>query len=62
MHGGEKARLSSAITGALTVTVLMNGLAFWGVDTNMINLIKGVLFVAIVGLAYDKSKGKLVEQ
>ena len=62
MHGGEKAKLSSAITGALTVTILMNGLALWGLDTNMINLVKGVLFVSIVGLAYDKSKGKLVEQ
>lgn len=60
MRGGEKARLSSAIIGALTVTVLVNGLTLWGVDANLVNGIKGLLFVVIVGLSYDRSMGKLV--
>lgn len=60
MRGGERSRLSSAIVGALTVTVLVNGLTLWGVDANLLNGIKGLLFVAIVALSYDRSMGKLV--
>jgi ribose transport system permease protein len=60
MRGGERSRISSAIIGALTVTVLMNGLTLWGVDVFLISGIRGLLFVAIVALSYDRSMGKLV--
>lgn len=60
LRGGERAKLSAAVIGALTVTVLINGLALWGVDAYAVNLIKGVLFVSIVALSYDRSMGKLV--
>lgn len=60
MRGGEKCRFISAIIGAITVAVLENGLVLWGLDLSLVNGIKGLLFVAIVGLSYDKSLGKLV--
>lgn len=60
MSGGDRSRLSSAIVGALTVTILVNGLTLWGVDANLVNGIKGLLFVAIVAISYDRSMGKLV--
>lgn len=60
MRGGEKGRFVSAIIGALTVALLENGLVLWGLDPNLVYGIKGILFVAIVGLTYDKSLGKLV--
>jgi ribose transport system permease protein len=60
MMGGDKSRISSAIIGALTVTVLVNGLTVWGVDANLINGIKGLLFIVIVAMSYDRSMGKLV--
>lgn len=60
MRGGEKCRFMSAIVGAITVAVLENGLVLWGLDLNLVNGIKGLLFVIIVGLSYDKSLGKLV--
>lgn len=60
MRGGEKCRFLSAIIGALTVTILENGLTLWGLDVNLVNGVKGILFVVIVGLSYDKSLGKLV--
>lgn len=60
MRGGERAKLSAAIVGALTVTILVNGLTLWGVDVFLVNGIKGILFVAIVALSYDRSMGKLV--
>ena len=60
MSGGEKSRLVSAIVGAVTATMLTNGLALWGIDPNLIGGIKGVIFVVIIALTYDRSAGKLV--
>lgn len=60
MAGGDRAKISSAIIGALTVTALTNGLGMWGLDTTLISGVKGVLFVIIVALSYDRSAGKLV--
>lgn len=60
MRGGEKCRFMSAVIGALTVAILENGLVLWGLDVALVNGVKGLLFVAIVGLSYDKSQGKLV--
>lgn len=60
MRGGEKCRFMSAVIGALTVAILENGLVLWGLDVTLVNGVKGLLFVAIVGLSYDKSQGKLV--
>lgn len=60
MSGGEKAKLSSAIVGAITTMLLTNGLAVWGIDPALIGGIKGVIFVIIIGLTYDRSTGKLV--
>lgn len=61
MAGGEKSKISSAIIGALTVTFLTNGLGLWGLDATLISGVKGVLFVIIVALSYDRSAGKLVD-
>lgn len=60
MSGGDKASVSSAIVGALTAILLTNGLTVWGLDPNLVNGVKGLLFVAIIGLSYDRSMGKLV--
>ena len=60
MAGGEKSKISAAIVGALTVTCLTNGLGLWGLDATLISGVKGVLFVVIVALSYDRSAGKLV--
>lgn len=60
MTGGDRSRISSAIIGALTVTCLSNGLSLWGLDALLVSGVKGLLFVAIVALSYDRSAGKLV--
>lgn len=60
MSGGDKASVGSAIIGALTAVLLTNGLTVWGLDPNLVNGVKGLLFVAIIGLSYDRSQGKLV--
>ena len=58
--GGEKSKISSAILGALTVSFLVNGLQVWGLDVGLVNGVKGLLFVIIVALSYDRSDGKLI--
>ena len=60
MTGGDRSKISSAIIGALTVTCLSNGLQLWGLDALLVSGVKGILFVIIVALSYDRSAGKLV--
>jgi ribose transport system permease protein len=59
--GGDRARLHSAVIGAVTVSILTNGLTLWGLDPMLVNGVKGLLFLVIIGLSYDRSKGKLVQ-
>ncbi len=60
MTGGDRSKIASAIIGALTVTCLSNGLQLWGLDPILVSGVKGILFVVIVALSYDRSAGKLV--
>lgn len=59
--GGDKSRLQAAVVGAITVSILTNGLTLWGLDPMLVNGVKGILFLAIVGISYDRSSGKLVQ-
>lgn len=60
LAGGARAHLPATIVGALMVTILTNGLVLIGLSPEWGNLAKGVLFLIVVALTYDKSKGKLV--
>jgi ribose transport system permease protein len=60
MTGGDASKIRSVIIGAITITLLTNGLIIWGLDPGIVNGIKGVLFLIIVGLSYDRSKGNLI--
>lgn len=60
MSGGEKSKLTSAVLGAITTMMLTNGLTVWGLDPNLVGGVKGIVFVVIIGLTYDRSAGKLV--
>ena len=61
MAGGSTARLRSAIVGAITVTILNNGLIVWGLDLGIINGVNGLLFVIIVSLSFDRSNLKQMQ-
>ncbi|MDR2792533.1 MAG: hypothetical protein LBB61_02545 [Treponema sp.] len=54
--GGDNARLHAAVVGAVTVAILSNGLALWGLDVNLVNSVKGALFIAIIGLSYNRGR------
>lgn len=60
MAGGSAAKIRSVIVGVLTITFLTNGLTLAGVDSSYINMIKGLLFIVIVALSYDRSNLKQV--
>ena len=48
LSGGMKSRLSAALLGAFTYTLLTNGLTLSGVQVNMVPMIKAIIFVVIV--------------
>ena len=60
MSGGFRARLRMVITGALTATVLTNGLTLIGASADIIGMVKGALFIVIVAVSYDRTEGDLV--
>ena len=60
LTGGSRFKLVNAIVGALTVTILTNGLTLMGLIPALLETFKGVLYLIIVFATYDKSKGVLV--
>lgn len=60
MQGGSAARLRSMIIGAMTSTLLTNGLVLANVDVGMINGIKGILLIIIVAISYDRTTMKQI--
>lgn len=59
LAGGAKAKIRSAILGAIIVAMLNNGLTIWGVDPNYVGGIQGILFLVIVYLSYERKKGEV---
>lgn len=58
--GGSGTKLRSIIIGALIYMMLGNGLTLWGVDPNLVNVIRGIVFLAAVYMTYDRSSGQMV--
>jgi ribose transport system permease protein len=61
LFGGGKARYQGPLIGALMVTILTNGLSMMGYASALGYAIKGILFLVVVGITYDRSKGKLID-
>ena len=59
LSGGMRSRLSSAVVGAFTLAILSTGLPMIGIDPDMVNLFKAVLFLIIVLLTSRKRGGIL---
>lgn len=60
-EGGAKARISAAIVGSFTTYVLSNGMLLMGVDSTIMQLIKGSIFLIII-LLTSSTFSKSVEQ
>ncbi len=54
ISGGAKVRFSSIVIGTLISLILSNGLVMLGLDTAMQQLIKGLIFLAVVALTIDR--------
>ena len=55
LSGGASSKLSSVICGAVTVTILTNGMTLMGMNAAAINAVKGILFVLIIAISYKRS-------
>lgn len=59
LSGGMKSKVSSALIGTFTYILLTNDLTTMGVDLNMINFVKAVIFIIIVLITCRKHDGVL---
>ena len=56
LNGGAKSRMEAAIIGTITYTLLANGLTVAGVAQEYITLVKGIIFIVIIGLTLRQNK------
>lgn len=59
LSGGMRARVSCAVLGAFTYSLLNVGLPMIGIPVNQVNLIKAIVFIIVVMITCRKSKGIL---
>ena len=59
LSGGMKSKVSSALVGTLTYVLLTNDLTTMGVDLNMINFVKALIFIVIILIPCRKRGGVL---
>lgn len=57
LTGGSKASMRAAVIGALSLTVLNNILVIWGVNADFVNVIKGLVFLALVLISSRQKTG-----
>ncbi len=59
LSGGMKSKVSSALVGTLTYVLLTNDLTTMGVNLNMINFVKAIIFIVIIMITCRKRGGVL---
>lgn len=59
LSGGSRSRFSSAIYGAVIITVLGNGMTMSGFSTGTVALVKAIIFMILVYLSSEHTKGAL---
>lgn len=59
LAGGMRSKVSSALIGTFTYVLLTNDLTTMGVGINMLNLVKSIIFIAIILLTCRKWQGNL---
>ena len=60
LSGGPKSKISAGLIGAITITLLNSGLTIMGLDTGQIQVVRGVVFIAVVFLSSFSYRGKLL--
>ena len=60
ISGGPKSRISAALIGALTITVLNNGLGLCNVSNEDIQIVRGIVFLVVVFITSMTYRTKLL--
>lgn len=60
LSGGTGTKMRAALVGALTYYILGNGLTIWGLDVNVISIVKGLIFLATVYMTIERKNQKYV--
>ena len=61
LSGGASCKLRCAVIGALTIAVMSNGFILLGAPQNAIEGIKGFIFIAVVALSYERTRGQVIK-
>lgn len=60
ISGGPRTKISAGIIGAATITVLNSGLAIMGLSTGVIQICRGIVFLAVVLVASFSYRTKML--
>ncbi len=60
LSGGPKSKISAGLIGAVTITVLNSGLTIMGLTTGQIQVVRGIVFIAVVFVSSFSYRGKLL--
>lgn len=60
ISGGTSVKIRSAIIGCLTLVTLENGLVMKGIEPATVGLIKGIIFLTAIAVAYDRKIGRII--
>lgn len=60
LSGGSRSKISAAIIGAATITILNNGLSVYGVSNDVIQIVRGVIFLTVVFITSVTYRTKLL--
>lgn len=60
LAGGSKSNIMAAIFGSMSYVILGNGLVIAGVSSEIISLVKGLVFLGVVLITVSKKKSKLI--
>lgn len=61
LNGGTGTKIRSALVGTLTYYILGNGLTIWGLNANVISIVKGIIFLLTVYVAMERNGQKYVQ-
>ena len=59
LSGGTRLRLYSVLLGAFSFYMLSNGLSIWGVNPDLVNIVKGAVFILFVYFTYDRNSSAI---
>ena len=60
MTGGSSSKIRTAVIGTLIFFMLNNGLTLWGLDPNLVDIIKAIFFLGTVAISIDRSQHDII--